>query len=739
MQNIYRALTLSATMLLLTCLSTSHAAAQYCRPTLAGVSDLPEHARAAISKAIGRDQTVYQAQEQSGGFHMQNGTLSADFGQKGASLQFANDHWTTRAVGFGYGSELRETKTIGLTSHANRVEFRRNGLTEWYENGPLGLEQGFTLARAPGLAHGQPLTVAIELPGNFQARLDGSRKNLTLSRNGGALLHYGGLTAVDANGRELRSWMEVGRDRLLLRVDDTKASYPVTIDPLLQVASMTACDTIDWDAFGSTAAISADGSTVVVGSNPWGASGCPLCTGVGPQTSAAYVFVRPSSRTGWFGPNLVEAQAKLIPYFSGASFEVSSSVSISGDGSTIAIVEPGTVFIYVEPSTGWGQSSPMTQTAALTPSNMIPDNYWSVALSTDGSTIVAGSNLSGTADVFVKPSTGWSSTSKETAALLDALTAAGAIASDNFGESVSVSDDGSTVLVGAPSWNNTGAVYVFVRQESGWADSTASIQLAPSDSVAQENTGLPVSVSGDGSTVVAGAQGSARAYIFTKPATGWANGAQTAELTPSGTASTFGNGVATSEDGTTIAVSAQTSIYVFKKPALGWANASGVPQNPAGDHSGWAISMNSNGGLILGTNVGQNGFKGNANLFEPVTSSPFGGLLSAVNVTEAVGITQGSMVSSPIPGLYSQKVTVVNTSGNTIKGPISFVLDNLSGGAILANLNGITLFTIPWLSPYVISNSDLESGQTASFNLEFIDLTRGAIAYTARVLSGWGQ
>src|SRR5580704_8931741 len=102
MRNIYRGFALSAVMLLLTCLSTSHAAAQYCRPTLAGASDLPEHARAAISKAIGRDQTVYQAQGQPGGFHMQNGSLSADFGQKGASLRFTNGHWTTRALGFGY-------------------------------------------------------------------------------------------------------------------------------------------------------------------------------------------------------------------------------------------------------------------------------------------------------------------------------------------------------------------------------------------------------------------------------------------------------------------------------------------------------------------------------------------------------------------------------------------------------------------------------------------------------------
>ena len=30
-----------------------------------------------------------------------------------------------------------------------RVEYRRGNLTEWYLNGPLGVEQGFTLAAPP--------------------------------------------------------------------------------------------------------------------------------------------------------------------------------------------------------------------------------------------------------------------------------------------------------------------------------------------------------------------------------------------------------------------------------------------------------------------------------------------------------------------------------------------------------------------------------------------------------------
>ena len=39
-------------------------------------------------------------------------------------------------------------------AEANRVEYRRGEVTEWYVNGPLGLEQGFTLARAPDQGEG---------------------------------------------------------------------------------------------------------------------------------------------------------------------------------------------------------------------------------------------------------------------------------------------------------------------------------------------------------------------------------------------------------------------------------------------------------------------------------------------------------------------------------------------------------------------------------------------------------
>ena len=49
----------------------------------------------------------------------------------------------------GYGSSLSALGDAAPRAKANRVVYERAGLSEWYANGPLGLEQGFTIPRAP--------------------------------------------------------------------------------------------------------------------------------------------------------------------------------------------------------------------------------------------------------------------------------------------------------------------------------------------------------------------------------------------------------------------------------------------------------------------------------------------------------------------------------------------------------------------------------------------------------------
>jgi hypothetical protein len=136
-------------------------------------------------------------------------------------------------------------------------------LTEWYVNGPLGIEQGFSIAERPAQAHGLPLTIALALSGDLAPVLENDGQALTLRNSRGAALKYSGLTAQDADGKDLHAWLELQDDQLLLRIDDAGVRYPIVIDPWIQLAELSASDGAANDFFGSATAIS--GTTVVVG------------------------------------------------------------------------------------------------------------------------------------------------------------------------------------------------------------------------------------------------------------------------------------------------------------------------------------------------------------------------------------------------------------------------------------------------------------------------------------------
>ena len=87
-------------------------------------------------------------------------------------------------------------------------------------------------------------------------------------------------------------------------------------------------------------------------------------------------------------------------------------------------------------------------------------------------------------------------------------------------------------------------------------------------------------------------------------------------------------------------------------------------------------------------------------------------------------------------------MTIKNTSGKPIIGPLSLVLDNLSSNATLVNKTGVTARWAPSGSPYidaVLVNDVLDSGTSVTILLAFTDLSNQPITYTARALAGTGQ
>jgi hypothetical protein len=300
-------------------------------------------------------------------------------------------------------------------------------------------------------------------------------------------------------------------------------------------------------------------------------------------TSVDSGVVYPAMREPW------AQMAKLTPTSSQWGFFFATSVAISGETVVIGQTDPGQVFVFIKPKNGWRN---MTQTARLIPSGGNGCTFGaSVAIS--GDTIVVGESQDlwwcndgpGAAYVFVKPAGGWKGTLTGTAK----LTASDGVGGDALGASISISGD--TVVAGAPGiypFSSPGAAYVFVEPASGWVNGTETAKLTASDGQTGDQLGFSASISGN--TIVAGAPYAAiggngaqgATFVFTKPASGWSNSAQTAKLTASDGGSNNNLGNSVSVDRNTVIGGApfaagnshadDGAVYVYVEPRSGWVN-----------------------------------------------------------------------------------------------------------------------------------------------------------------------
>lgn len=587
-----------------------------------GLSNLPPGAQSGVSAVVGHDTPGFAARPEVQGFLVTNPKdhLTASFTPGGVDVRSAGGSWRMTWLGYGYRNPSEGAGVVAPQSEANRVEYRRGAVTEWYVNGPLGIEQGFTVNTPPDSRESrQPLTLSMALSGDLKAAADGTGRGLTLSRNGGpTVLHYTGLTARDATGRDLRAWVEVQDARLLLKVDDSKARYPLVIDPWLQLAELTVTGSTKNDYVGFSVAIS--GNTLVVGA--------PLANvGANANQGALYVFTEPAG--GW--ANMTQT-ATLTASNGQTLDELGWSVAISGNTIVAGAYRRGTftgaAYVFVEPKQGWRTGH---QTAELTASNTT--EYWDFGYSVaiDGSTIVVsavdggqlGTPCEGAAYVYVEPTNGWATTSTFNAE----LTSTDESSESYFGNSVAIS--GNTILVGQPyaaigSNQSQGAGYLYVEPTGGWATTSAyTAKLTASTGQTYDNLGYSVAINGN--TAVLGAPGSSTeqgaAYVYVEPTGGWTTTTETAALTASdgGAGDAFGTSVAVS--GNTVVVGAgsaflnpnplQGSAYVYVEPAGGWASTSTFTAKlTAGDggpsaHFGRSVSIDS-GTAVVGAYQGTN-------------------------------------------------------------------------------------------------------------------------------------
>jgi hypothetical protein len=103
------------------------------------------------------------------------------------------------------------------------------------------------------------------------------------------------------------------------------------------------------------------------------------------------------------------------------------------------------------------------------------------------------------------------------------------------------------------------------------------------------------------------------------------------------------------------------------------------------------------------------------------------------DVTGQVSIASSGLAYSRISKQYSGTVTITNTSGAALPAPLELVLSNLSGGATLANANGISPN-----GPYVtaLASGSLASGGSVMATIRITGPQTSSPTFTPLVFSG---
>jgi hypothetical protein len=613
---------------------------------------LPLSAQGPVSAALGQDEPVYRV----AGLEAVNPAqhMHVGFSRRGVTVASGKARLGMTLSAYGYASTPQPVGSVAPRASANRVSYTYAGLTAWYANGPLGLEQGFTVAHPPAGDTVGPLSVSLALSGNVAPKLVEDGHGIALQHAGRTVLRYAALQASDAHGRVLHSWLALERGHIVLRVDPSGATYPLRIDPLIQQGGkLTGTGQTGGGYFGYSVALSADGSTALIGGDQddgglgaawvftrsgstWTQQGGKLTgTGeVGPGAFGTSVALSADGDTaligGWSdkewdgaawvftrsGSTWTQQGGKLSdPGRHGSLDEFGTSVALSADGNTALVGAPrdnenaGAAWVFTRSGETWSQ-----QGGKLTGTDEIEGGWFgdTVALSANGDTALIGGPQDhhdvGAAWVFTRSGKTWAQQGAK-------LTGAGETTGEGFfGESVALSGNGETALIGGPRDNNdAGAAWVFTRSGETWTQQGS--KLTGKEETAQGNFGTSVALSEDGDTALIGAgliggigTSEAAAWVFTRSGSTWAQ--QGSKLTGAGGIGEnhFGLGVALSADGNTALIGGPWdnryagAAWVFTRSGEVWSQdgekLTGSDQSGNGEF-GYSVALSADGNTAV--------------------------------------------------------------------------------------------------------------------------------------------
>ena len=353
------------------------------------------------------------------------------------------------------------------------------------------------------------------------------------------------------------------------------------------------------DNSGYSVSLSSDGSVVAIGATNNNGNG----------TKSGHVRIYENSNGTW---------TQIGSDIDGENSEDYSgwSVSLSDDGSVVAIgahrndgtgTNAGHVRIYENSNGTW------TQIGSDIDGEAIDDHSGnSVSLSGDGSVVAIGAydndgngSASGHVRIYENSNGTWTQIGSD----ID-----GEASEDYSGTSVSLSNDGSIVAIGAiynagVNGAQSGHVRIYENDNGTWTKIGDDID----GEAANDQSGHSISLSGDGSTIAIGAtrndgngSNSGHVRIYENINGTWTQIGSDIDGEAADDAS--GNSVSLSYDGSTVAIGAYDNdgngsssghVRIYQNIDGTWTKtAEDIDGEAANDNSGWAVSLSNDGSTI---------------------------------------------------------------------------------------------------------------------------------------------
>jgi len=383
-----------------------------------------------------------------------SGTVNASGNFTVTPTQFPNVQQGNKLVGTGGAGFTRQGKSLALSADGNTAV-----VGGYLDNGSRGAAWVFTRSGNAWTQEGEKLTA------NDAAGLASFAWSVAISADGNTAILGGPTDNFNAGAawvftRNGTTWTQQG-------------------------GKLVGSGAIGIGQQGTGVAISADGNTAIVGGNYDNGA-----------TGAAWVFVRNGNTWTQEGSKLVGTG------FVGAS-QQGWNVSLSADANTAMIGGfsdnggVGAAWIFTRSGSTWTQQG---NKLVGNDGVGVSQQGWSVALSADGNTAMFGgyedNSGEGAGWIFTRSGNSWTQQGNK-------LVGMGAVGAARQGIDVSISADGNTAIMSGHIDNNQiGALWVFTRRGSTWAQQGSKLVGTGTAGIVWQ--GYDIALSADGSDAITG-------------------------------------------------------------------------------------------------------------------------------------------------------------------------------------------------------------------------------------------